>query len=276
MLGLVLSASGVGSGVLSLVLTRVIAEGGWRLSFVVCAGVMVLLFAVYLLAVRDRPEDLGLRPYGEGELPEKKRHRSGMSPDTWPGLPVAKLERSVTFWLMLICTLLGALCVHSAFYVQVAHMQDRGLDASQAALMQSLMMLLLTAGKLGSGALCDWLGAKRVTLALVLLGAAGLWLLAGVKDISSAVLALVVFSPGLAITTVTIPMLTTTLFGYRAHDAIVGIFLSMSAVSPMLAIPLANLIFDWLGSYSPLFRVAAVVGLGVAGLYLLLYRLAER
>ena len=138
------------------------------------------------------------------------------------------------------------------------------------------MLLIMAAAKLISGGLCDWIGAKKVAVLCVLLTAAGQWLLAGAAGNANAVAGIAAYSLGLPITTITIPLLTMPLFGYRSYDTAVGVFLAMVSVSAMVAQPVANLIYDRIGSYSPIFRVAAVLDLVVIVLYLLLFKLAER
>ena len=41
------------------------SSGGWRAAALLVAGASVVVFAIVFLFMRDRPEDLGLRPYGQ-------------------------------------------------------------------------------------------------------------------------------------------------------------------------------------------------------------------
>jgi hypothetical protein len=41
-------------------------EAGWRVMSLVLAGAVIAFLPVLLLLMRDRPQDLGLAPYGEG------------------------------------------------------------------------------------------------------------------------------------------------------------------------------------------------------------------
>ena len=274
-LGAVSAFTGVGGSLICILLTDVMDGSGWRGAYR-CCGILVLAVAVLVvLLVRNRPEQMGLRPFGEGELPKKKRH-GAVTEDHWPGFSMGELVRKPTFYLMLLCTLLGCMLCYFAFYTIVPHLQDQGLSSSEAAYIQSLMLMALTAAKLICGFLIDRIGARWVTGICIACGAVGSWLLASATSMNSALLAIGIYTCSLSLTTITIPLLATRLFGFRAHGTAVGIFLSMVSVGGMLASPLINGLYDLMGSYVPAYRGAAVGLLVVLGLYLLLFALAEK
>lgn len=275
-LGLVSSATGFGGSLFCVLLTKVIQNHGWRTSYRI-SGVVVLITAVLLLVtIKNRPDDMKLRPYGEGQLPTKKRHRGGHSEDNWPGFSLQELIRKPTFYLMMALTLLGCLSMYMAFYIVVPHMQDRGLTADQAATVQSVMLLGLSVAKILSGWLCDIIGPKWVTALCVAFGVVGMWLMADVRDMIMAIVIICIYTVSLPITSITVPLLTTELFGYRAHDTAVGLLLSVISVGGMIASPMMNLIYDAVGSYRPGLKIAAILGAVVLTLYLVLFVLAKR
>ena len=55
-----------------------------------------------------------------------------------------------------------------------------------------------------------------------------------------------------------------------------GIDNAMISLGSMLATPLANLAHDYLGSYTPAFRAAAIMDIMIIGLFLLLFFLCDR
>lgn len=275
-LGLVSSATGFGGSLFCVLLTNVTQHHGWRMAYR-AAGVFALVTAVLLLlTIKNRPDDLKLRPYGEGQLPTKKRHRGGHSEDNWPGFSLPELLRKPTFYLMMAVTLLSCLSMYMAFYIVVPHMQDRGLTADQAATVQSVMLLGLSVAKILSGLLCDIIGPKWVTALCMVFGIVGMWLMADVTQMTAALIIISIYTMSLPLTTITVPLLTTELFGYRAHDTAVGLLLSMVSVGGMIASPVINLMYDAMGSYQPGLKVAAVLGVVILALYEVLYFLAKR
>jgi len=275
-LGIVTAATGLGGSLVCVIEAWIIDRFDWRMAYLFCGILMIIAAAVVLLLAKNRPDQMGLRPFGEGLLPVKERHRAGVSQDSWAGFTLPQLIRKPTFYLMLLCTLLGNLSLYLAFTVIVPHMHDCGLSTTEAASIQSTMLLMLAVAKLSVGGLSDLIGGKNVTLLCVGCSVVGLWLLANVHSFTGGLIAIVIYSMCLPQTTITVPLLTTSLFGYRAHDSAMSIFLSMVSVGAMVAAPICNMAYDVLGSYSPVFRVAAVLGVVAIVLYLILYRLAAR
>lgn len=274
-LGTVTMATGLGGSLLCVWVNGIIEGRGWRVGYRFLALLLLAVAVLLVFTLCDRPEQMGLRPYGESE--EKKQRRPSKDVDVnWPGYYMKELLRRPTFYLMAVCTLMSCMSVYLTFYVMVAHLQDRGFSGSEAATLQSVMMLSLAVAKLVCGIASDWLGPKAVSVLCMGLAAIGQWLLADISTMAGAVFGLVIYSLALPITSVTVPLLTMSLFGYRAHDVAVGIFLAMVSVGSMLASPLMNLAYDAIGSYGPMFRGAAVLDIIVIGLYLLLFVLAGR
>ena len=142
--------------------------------------------------------------------------------------------------------------------------------------MQSIMLLFMAAVKFACGALSDWIGPRPVVLICLTATIAGLILLATVSSLTSALIAVLVFSCALPATTITVPLLTPYLFGYQSCDWANGIFFSMVSLASLFSTTLSNFFYDKIGSYSPIFLVSAVVAAGVTVLYLVLYALAAK
>jgi hypothetical protein len=91
-----------------------------------------------------------------------------------------------------------------------------------------------------------------------------------------AVAAVVAFSVALVLTTITVPLLSSALFGYHAQGAIIGIFMALVPAASVITNPVVNMFYDRIGSYTPIFRVFAAIALAVTGLMVLLFVLAGR
>jgi sugar phosphate permease len=93
-LGALSAANATGQLVFLPMLARVVEAQGWRSAVLLVAGAAVCVFFVVLVFMRDRPEDVGLRRYGE--------HHD--APNSRPALaPVAALSlavRSKAFWVL--------------------------------------------------------------------------------------------------------------------------------------------------------------------------------
>jgi len=274
-LGVVSAFTGVGGSLFCMALSGIMQRSSWRQSHWFSAAMLLAVMVIMALAACDRPENKGLRPFGEGERPTKKRH--GDAGDLqWAGFGLSELKGQGTFYLMILCTFLTCLFVYMGFYTTVPHMQDCGLTAEEAAWVQSYMLVLLSGVKLLIGVLIDRIGARLVAVLCVCCCLAGHWLMAGIHDVPSAMLAISVFTFGIPSTSLTVPLLTVQLFGYKAHLTAEGVFMAMINVGAMVASPLINTVYDRLGSYSPAFRTAAVLQILLIGLYALLFSLAAK
>ena len=274
-LGFVSAATGIGGSIFCIVLNKVIELHGWRASYGLCAVLVLVMGIIMFFVIRNRPSDMNLVPYGLGHIPKKKPRNSIQRPH-WLGLTFGEMLRRPSFYLMIAGTFLSCCCMYMAFNVVVPHLTDRGLSSTDAAAMQSVLLLAMAAAKFLTGTLSDWIGARAVTMTCLVASATGLWLLADVTDTGSALVAMLFFAWALPATTITVPLLTTSLFGYQSSDRAIGVFLAMVTLSSMVSTPLTNVFFDILGSYSPVFRVCAAATVGIILLFAVLYILAER
>ena len=273
-LGIVTMATGLGGSVLSKVLTGITTRYSWRHAHFFAAAIFLCLALLFLL-LRNRPEEIGLMPYGTDSRSGKKQ-TADPAHTGWAGHSFQKLVRMPQFYLMAACIFLSCLCVYISFSVMVPHFQDRGYSADEATTFYSVMLIILSFAKLFGGWLSDRIGAKRVAILTMLMAACGQWLLADPQSPAIAYLGIVLLSMGLLVATITAPLLTMPLFGYRAFGSITGIFMAMISLGGMLATPLANLAHDYLGSYTPAFRAAAIMDILIIGLFLLLFFLCDR
>lgn len=273
-LGIVTMATGLGGSVLSKVLTGITTRYSWRHAHFFAAAIFLCLALLFLL-LRNRPEEIGLMPYGTDSRSGKKQTADPAHTGR-AGHSFQELVRMPQFYLMAACIFLSCLCVYISFSVMVPHFQDRGYSTDEATTFYSVMLIILSFAKLFGGWLSDRIGAKRVAILTMLMAACGQWLLADPQSPAIAYLGIVLLSMGLLVATITAPLLTMPLFGYRAFGSITGIFMAMISLGSMLATPLANLAHDYLGSYTPAFRAAAIMDILIIGLFLLLFFLCDR
>lgn len=272
--GLVTAASGIGGSMMCALLSGIINTAGWRISLVTCGLLTAVVAIVISFFIRDYPRQIGQKPLGEGErIKEKKAKKED---DHWHGYTMQKLLKMPVFYLAILEIFLSCFCTYVAFYVIVPYLQSRGLSASDAAVMQSVMLLSMAAYKLLSGVLCDWIGAKKATGICLVALVAGLWLLIKVNTYTSAMAAILVYSLALPMTTVIIPLFTASLFGYNTHNATLGIFLAMPSAGSIIAAPVANMIFDRLGTYLPAFYGVWIISVVVLLLHILVCILTLR
>lgn len=255
-IGLTYMGTGVGGMIFSPIIGSLIANSGWRQAMVTMAIVMAAVHIPCTFFLRDKPEDMGLLPYGYDEEPEELQHR-----DTLPGVPFAAGKHSARFILMAIG--FSVLCFANAGFCTnlPAHMSDRGYSIEAASRVMSATMASLAIGKISLGWIYDKFGSRFATaLSGMMLAAcpiAGIFL-PGVVPIICIVGC---FSLGMALASVGVPIVAKAAFGIRDFDRYNGAFNAISGVISALAPILGGFIYDAAGSYDPAFAVYAAATL---------------
>jgi len=272
-MGIVAAGTGLGGSLFSIIMSKTIIASGWRVAYFVAAAFLVVAALLVWLLVRNRPEEMGLRPYGEGLMPRKRRKETN---DHWEGYSMAELKKRPAFHLAVLGTLLSCVCTYMPFYAVVAHVEDCGMSTETAASVNSVVMLGLTASKLLFGVTSDKIGVKTTTIIALVFGAVSLWMLAEISGPVSAYIAAVVYAMSLTLNGIAPPMVELSLFGYRASASAAGIMIAMNSLASMVANPVSGYLRDAIGSYRPIFRVTALATVAVIGLYFVTFALADK
>lgn len=272
-LGAVSMSTGLGGSLMTMVLSRIIAANGWRVANLVAAVMITVIAALYLL-LKDRPEQMNLRPFGFGQAVQSKKTRT--NGDDWPGFGMSRQWKSPLFYLMCLCVVGSCVCLYTTSGFVVPHFRSQGYSADQAAMYQSVYMLTLAGVKLLLGFLFDRFGPKPLLIGCMLCGAAGQLILGYTNDPVLCMIAMLLFAVGLCMSSIMIPLIAAPLFGYKACLSVNGIFLGLSTFSSMFSSPISSMCYDRTGSYMPVYRVTSLVLIGVLAVYLLLFTLAKK
>ncbi len=271
-LGIVTMGTGLGGGVFSTFLTAIMEALNWRWAHAISAAMLVALMLLMLLLLRDVPDQIGLKPYGEGQH-DVKGHIKRRITKSWPGISVAETKRHPAYWLLILCIFLVRICVTLTSSVFVPYFQDSGYSAMAAARYQSIYMYSLAIAKLLCGWASEKIGGKAVGILCIVCAAVGQWCLADVSDSVMAFVMVAVFSVSMTLTSVSIPLLTEAIFGTETSTSITGTVLGVTSFSGIVAAPISNMCYDTIGSYSPVFQAAAIVDVAMIGLLFVICRM---
>ena len=273
LMGIVTAMTGLGGSIFSILFAKIVASYSWRAAYLTVAVLYFILALLFALLVRDRPQQMGLKPYGEGHMPKNTKRESD---DHWEGFSMAQLKKKPAFYLMVLGTLLSSICGYMALSVVSPHIQDCGMTPEIAAGVQSVVMIGLAVTKLAFGALSDKVGAKAMTLVSLVFLVVSMLLLANISNITSAYVAALAYAMALPLCGIVPPLLMPSLFGYQSGAKAIGVLYAMLSAASMIANPLTNSLRDAFGSYRPVFQGTALVAAGVTVLYVLLYALAAK
>lgn len=272
-LGLITACTGLGGGIFSVLLEAVILQNGWRAARLVSAACLFGAAIILLLLLRNKPENMALRPIGDGYVPKKKEHRR--QDDHWEGYSMQEMLRKPTFYLAAVTFFLIGVCIYSAFANIPTLLEDRGMG-EYGGLMNGLMLICLAVFKFACGNISDLIGPKKVSFICMGCSALGLWLLTEVTDLPGAIAAIIIYSVSVPMTLVVISLLSYPLFGYRSHDATMGIFLAMPYLGSVVIAPVADAVHDHLHNYDLMFRLSSLLTVVVIGMLLLLFVWTKR
>lgn len=272
-LGAVSMATGLGGSLMTVILTKVMDRSDWRIANLV-AAVMVGLIAVLYLLLKDRPEQMQLRPFGFGApIKNKKAAANG---ENWPGYELKEQLKRPLFYLMCLCVVGSCVCLYCTSSFVVPHFRTQGYSSDEAALFQSVYMLTLAVVKLLVGFVYDRVGAKPLLITCMICGAAGQAILAYSKDPVLCMIAMMLFALGLCMSSIMIPLIAAPLFGYKTCLSVNGIFLGLSSFSTVFSNPISSMCYDKTGSYMPVYKVTSLVLMAVLVIYLLLFVIAKK
>jgi sugar phosphate permease len=161
-MGALSAANATGQLVFLPMLARLVEQRGWRTAALAVAAAAAIVFVIVLIAMRDRPEDLGLLPYG--------REPSDVARTPPPALApldaLALASRSPAFWVLagsfFVCgaSTNGLIGTH---LIPACH--DYGISEVRAAGLLAMMGLFDILGTTASGWLTDRFSSRYLLFA---------------------------------------------------------------------------------------------------------------
>lgn len=267
-MGLVLSANGLGSAAAAQIVTPIIYDKtdifGYRKAYYLIAVMLAALLVLVVIFLREPP-------MREREKFERHKKRAGAA--TWSGVNYATLTRKPFFYV----TLLTIFCSAFAITVNTADlsplMTDQGIDEKYIAVVLSAHSLALTAGKIFSGMIYDRIKLRKTMLLcqmFVLLSMVSMLLVSSSGfGCTMAMVSGITAALGMPIQTVLVSCLVFEMFGDCDYAKLIGV--CMAAVTAGMAVGhyIGNLVYDLCGSYKPILAVLT----GVMAVVVLVFQL---
>lgn len=229
LLGLVMSGSGVGGMIISIIVPGLIERLGWRMGyrFLGVCWMVLVLGALVLLGKMEMSGGIG----------QRKTPAEGMTR--------AEALRSPKMYLMVL--VIFALTAGCGIQQQLPSvLGGYGFDTAAVGSMVSLFTGALAVGKILQGMLYSKLGAVKGGYVMVAVYAVSYLLLRNVALIYPALIALAF---GMGSVTTLMPILTRYAFGAREFASIWSILSTASSIGSLIATPLFGIIYDATGTY---------------------------
>jgi MFS family permease len=270
-LGLVLGGGAVGGFLAPQFINWVVvrAGGNWRIGFILIAVASLAGAVVALLAVRNRPGDVGQHsdgvPPGErsgSHTGPKRTARTYRTSENWT---VREALKTRALWL-LILAVTGTFYMWQMIVTQgPLHLQDRGFAPAMSAFLYSLAIGLSIVGRFTIAGLGDRIEPRRlfaVGSLSVLTGGVLFWFVSP-EAMWVAYLYPLLAGFGFGAAYVCIPTITGNYWGPEAFPGVSGLVSPMAMLVQSSAAPLAGFLYDLQGTYLRVLTVAWVaVSLG--------------
>lgn len=263
-MGVILSANGIGGAVAAQIVTPIIYEEGnpfgYRNAYRLVACILAVLLLLVIFFFKEEPKDYD----GDRTVHKKKKMRGR----EWVGIEYSKLKKMPYYYLALVCIFLTGFVLHGIGAAATVQMQDVGLSAAYVATVLSVHSLVLTVSKFLTGFMYDKKGIKFTMTVCSISSIISIVAAALVTDsLEGKILAMiygVMSSVALPLETIMLPIYVGDLFGQKSFDKVLGLICSFNVAGYAVASPCINLVYDLCGTYIP-----ALVGCAFIMLFVL-------
>jgi len=262
-MGIVMSTVGIGFFILAPIIARLIDIIGWRSTWLVLAGIVLVLAVIpSLIFFRNKPGDIGELPDGISHSALKEQiitppvKKIYITPVEWE---VRAALKTRTLWLIVIVAFtnifaLSMLNVHLASYLN-----DIGLPSIVAAGVLGLLIGVSTLGRLMGGALGDMIEPRYLMALACSMQAIGLTILINLQNIGLVYVYVYVVLFGIAIGMIVVlqPVILAAYYGTKVFSRLIAILMvilvPVGAISPVFA----GYVYDVAHSYTIPFGICA-------------------
>lgn len=237
----------IGSALFPLLNVWLIEAFGWRVAWQVLGiSILVMFTPLALLIIRNRPEDIGLKPDNGAVLTKVEQEKQLSSDISWT---VKEAKRTRTFWLLLFCVAIPALVNTGMTFHLVSIFSEQSLAPETAATVLSLMAIVGFPVTFLAGYLVDKIRVQWM-LAVVFAGEIlSIFLLKQADILAAAILFGIVWGFMLGIERVTLGVIWPNYFGRQYLGSILGISMAVMVIGSALGPLPFGIFYDYFGRY---------------------------
>ena len=253
-----LTLVGIGIGTLALVpfAQFLILKFDWRNSYLLLAGILLVIGLPISRLMRLNPSEKGLLPYGVSEMAEGSKHNDLLSTVDFTFKQAIKTK---TFWLLFTMYVFLSFVAQMVMVHLKAYAVDFGIAEMTAATALGLVGGTSIAGRIVIGSLSDRIGRKACFFAAYLLMAVMMLWLIEARQPWQFYLFAAIFGFGQGSYVPLFPAIIADWFGTKSHGTIYGAIMLATGIGGAIGPLLAGYIYDTRGSYS----IAIIIGVVV-------------
>ena len=227
-----------------------IDQVGWRDAwFWLGISTWLLYLPLVLFLVQNKPEDIGLRPDGDGVTVAGGDEKPARATDADVGLTSREALRTPAFWIVAIALSSFSMLVTALFFYQVSIFQTQGLPEQVAARIFPISAVTMVCCMPIFGRLLDRLPTKPLFASGVLLMSASMIALMFVQDLTTAIIYAVIFGMNNAAVHALIGYVWPKYFGRKHLGSIQGTAATIMVIGASIGPLPFGAAYDATGSY---------------------------
>ncbi len=264
-LAVALANCGIGvGGLLFAPLSRsLMMSFDWQTTFFIYGLLAWAVMVPLTLLLRERPQDVGLLPYGAAEATAPETVAPGSASYTF-----SKILTLPAFWVIAVVHFFCCAAHSGPIFHMVSAAIDAGVDKLAAATVFAVSSLASLSGRLGTGLLADRFGSKNVLVTWLMMQATAVLLYLSVGNFAGFATLGLYFGIAYGGVMPLYAVVAREYFGARALGASYGAIFGLSCLGMGLDGWLGGLLFDSLGTYNSLYVLNFFFGAAGAGLAL--------
>ncbi len=254
--GFAMASTGIGSALASQILTPIIISStdGYKVAYRITTILLAIVLAVVIFFYKEKS-----RVPGETVAKKKKKFRGR----AWEGLSFGDTAKKAYFYVALFCIFLTGLCVQGFVSVTALHMKDVGMPSVVLTWAPTLHSIVFVFCKFGTGIMYDKMGLRITSSVCTVASVITLIMMALYNNsaigIVLAFASQIVSSFAIPLETVMLPIYAGDLFGQKAFDKIMGIFVACNVFGYAVGVPLMNLWYRFNSSYKGILFINALI-----------------
>jgi len=257
-LGITMAGIGIGTLVLAPFAQFLITKFDWRASYLILAGLVVVVVLPVSRLMRLDPSEKGLLPYGREEIATENEQR-GNSLSSEVSFSLKQATKTSQFWLLSVMYASYPFAVQMVMVHLKAYAVDFGIAEMTAVAALGLIGAGNITGRIVTGSLSDKIGRKACFfVAYLLMAVMMLWLIKA-RQPWQFYLFSIAFGFGHGSLVPLFPAVIGDWFGMKSHGSIFGMLGVALGIGGAIAPLLAGYIFDTKGSYDSAIILGAVV-----------------
>jgi len=254
-IGITFAGVSLGGIIWPPVVERLIANIGWQSTYIVVGLITLVVVTALAQLMRQSPQKLGLKPYGEEEKLESTPQILGQ---TARGLSFTQAFKTAPY------RLIGLIRFCSMFVFQLVsvhifpHAVDVGLSEIAAAIIISITSISGTVSRLLTGFVADRIGHRLTLFLSTVVLTLSLIVLVFAKELWHFYVFALLFGLAWGGTGVVQITLIAEFFGFRSLGTIIGSLEFLLTTGGAIGVSMAGIIFDATGSYAIPFLICII------------------